>query len=139
MLMQPKRRKYRKQHIPVLKGKAKRGYEVAFGTYGLKAMENGYLSSRQLESIRKVIVRRTRKVGRIWMRVFPDVPFTKKGLEMPMGKGKGDVDQYKAPVKQGKIILEITGISEEEAKDVFRQAARKLPIKAKMVQKGEIH
>jgi large subunit ribosomal protein L16 len=137
--MQPKRRKYRKQHIPVLKGKAKRGYEVAFGTYGLKAMENGYLSSRQLESIRKVIVRRTRKVGRIWMRVFPDVPFTKKGLEMPMGKGKGDVDQYKAPVKQGKIILEVTGISEEEAKDVFRQAARKLPIKAKMVQKGEIH
>ncbi|USN57664.1 MAG: 50S ribosomal protein L16 [Candidatus Peribacteria bacterium] len=138
-MMQPKRRKYRKQHIPVLKGVAKRGYEVAFGTYGLKAMENGYLSSRQLESVRKVVVRRTRKVGKIWMRVFPDVPFTKKGLEMPMGKGKGDVDQYKAPVKKGKIILEVTGISEAEAKDVFRQAARKLPIKAKMVEKGEIH
>lgn len=108
MLMQPQRRKYRKQHVPVLKGKAKKGYEVSFGTYGLKAMENGYLSSRQLESVRKVIVRHTRKVGKIRMRVFPDVPFTKKGLEMPMGKGKGEVDQYKASVKKGKIILEIT-------------------------------
>lgn len=96
MLMQPKRRKYRKQHIPVLKGKAKKGYEVTFGQYGLKAMQNGYLSSRQIEAVRKVIVRRTRKIGKIWIRVFPDTPFTKKGLEMPMGKGKGDVDQYKA-------------------------------------------
>lgn len=139
MLMQPKRRKYRKQHIPVIKGKAKRGYEVAFGTYGLKAMENGYLSSRQLESVRKVIVKRTRKVGKIWTRVFPDRPFTKKGLEMPMGKGKGEVDQYMAPVRKGQIIMEVTGLSEEEAKDVFRQSARKLPIKAKLVTKGEIH
>lgn len=102
-------------------------------------MENGYLSSRQIEAVRKVIVRRTRKIGKIWIRVFPDVPFTKKGLEMPMGKGKGEVDQYKAAVKQGRIIFEVTGLSAEEAKDVFRQAARKLPIKAKLVEKGEIH
>jgi large subunit ribosomal protein L16 len=102
-------------------------------------MENGYLSSRQIEAVRKVIVRRTRKVGKIWVRVFPQVPFTKKGLEMPMGKGKGEVEEYKAPVRKGKIILEITGLSHEETKDVFRQASRKLPIKAKMVEKGEIH
>jgi large subunit ribosomal protein L16 len=102
-------------------------------------MENGYLSSRQLESVRKVIVRRTRKIGKIWIRVFPDVPFTKKGLEMPMGSGKGDVDQYKAKVKKGKIILEINGLTKDEAKDVFRQAARKLPVKARLVEKGEIN
>ena len=88
MLLTPKKWKYRKQFVPVLKGKAKNGYYVSHGSFGLKATESGYVSSRQLESARKVMVRQIRKVGKIWFRVFPDVPFTKKGLEMPMGKGK---------------------------------------------------
>ncbi len=108
MLLQPKKWKHRKQFIPVLRGKAKSGYTVSFGQYGLKAMDSGYVSSRQLESARKVIIRHVRKVGKIWFRVFPDVPFTKKGLEMPMGKGKGDVDQYKAKVKRGRILMEVS-------------------------------
>jgi large subunit ribosomal protein L16 len=100
MLLQPKKWKYRKQFVPVLRGKAKNGYTVSFGQYGLKAVESGYLSGRQLEAARKVIIRHVRKVGKIRFRVFPDVPFTKKGLEMPMGKGKGDVSEYKAKVKR---------------------------------------
>jgi len=100
MLLSPKKRKHRKQFVSAITGKAKNGYTVSFGTHGLKAIESGYISSRQLEAARKVMVRHVRKVGKIWFRVFPDVPVTKKGLEMPMGSGKGDVDQYKARVKK---------------------------------------
>ena len=91
MLLTPKKWKYRKQIVPSLKGKSARGNYVAFWEYGLKATTSGYLTNKQLEAARKVIVRHTRKVGQLWMRVFPDTPITKKGLEMPMGSGKGDV------------------------------------------------
>ncbi len=139
MLLVPKRWKYRKQMVPVLRGKASRWTSIAFGEFGLKATTSGYLSNRQLEAARKVVVRHTRKIGKIWFRVFPDVPFTKKGLEMPMGKGKGDVDIFKAPVKKGTIILEITGLDREKAEKVLTSASKKLSVKTKVLGKGDIY
>ena len=130
MLLTPKKWKYRKQIVPSLKGKSARGNYVAFGEYGLKATTSGYLTNKQLEAARKVI--------ELWMRVFADTPITKKGLEMPMGSGKGDVDIYAAPVRKGKIVFELSGLSRELAEQVIISAAKKLPIKARFVAKGEI-
>ena len=138
MLLTPKKWKYRKQIVPSLKGKSARGTTISFWEYGLKATTSGYVTNKQLEAARKVIVRHTRKVGQLWMRVFPDTPITKKGLEMPMGSGKGDVDIYAAPVKKGKVVFEISGLSRELAEEVIISAAKKLPIKARFVAKGEI-
>jgi large subunit ribosomal protein L16 len=104
----------------------------------MKAVTSGYLSNRQLEAARKVIIRRIKKVGKIWIRVFPDVPITKKGLEMPMGKGKGDVEIYKAAVRKGKIIFEISGVDRKMAEDILTRAGKKLPVKVRVVEKGEI-
>lgn len=138
VLLAPNRWKHRKQFRWRLKGISSRGNRVAFGEYGLKATTAWYLTNRQLESARKVIVRVTRKVGKIWFRVFPDLPYTKKGLEMPMGKGKGDVDTYRARVKPGRIIFEIDGVDRATAKEVFKQATYKLPISTNMVERGEM-
>ena len=138
MLLTPKRRKHRKQMVPNLKGKSTRGCTVAFGEYWLKATTSDYVSNRQLEAARKVIVRHTRKIWKIRFRVFPDVPITKIGLEMPMGKGKGEVDIYKAAVRRGKIILEVSGLDAETAKNVLNSASKKLSVKTRVVAKGEI-
>ncbi len=119
-------------------GAATRGNKVAFGEYGLKATTSAYVSNRQLEAARKVIVRYTRKVGKIWFRVFPDVPYTKKGLEMPMGSGKGDVDHYQARVKKGGILFEVSGLDREIAEEAFKKASYKLPMTTRMVEKGEV-
>lgn len=138
MLLTPKRRKYRKQMIPNLKGKSTRWSTVAFGEFWLKATTSDYISNRQIEAARKVIVRHTRKVWRLRVRVFPDIPFTKKWLEMPMGKGKWDVDMYKAAVRKWKIILEISWIDKELAEKILISASKKLSVKARVVAKGEI-
>jgi len=138
MLLTPKKWKYRKQIVPSLKWKSYRGSTISFWEYGLKATSSWYLTNKQLEAARKVIVRHTRKVGQLWMRVFPDTPITKKGLEMPMGSGKWDVDIYAAPVRKGKILFEISWLPRELAEEVIVSAAKKLPIKAKFVAKGEI-
>lgn len=138
MLLAPNRWKFRKQFRGRLKGTAQKGTRVAFWDRWLKATTSGYLTNRQLESARKVIVRVTRKVGKIWFRVFTDLPYTKKGLEMPMGKGKGDVDSYRVRVKPGKIIFEISGVDRATAQEVFKQATYKLPIKTTLVARGEI-
>jgi large subunit ribosomal protein L16 len=138
VLLAPNRRKYRKQFRGRLKGKAWKGSRVSFGDYGMKAVTGGYLTSRQLESARKVLVRVTRKIGKIWFRVFPDLPYTKKGLEMPMGKGKGEVDTYRVKVKPGRVIFEINGVDRATAEEVFKKAAYKLPIKTRLVERGEI-
>lgn len=138
MLLTPKKWKYRKQIVPSLKGKSYRGSTISFWEYWLKATTSWYVTNKQLEAARKVIVRHTRKVGQLWMRVFPDTPITKKGLEMPMGSGKWDVDIYAAPVRKGKILFEISWLSRELAEEVIVSAAKKLPIKAKFVAKGEI-
>ena len=138
MLLTPKRWKYRKPIIRQLTGKSCRGTTVAFGEYGLKATTSDYVTNKQIEAARKVIVRHIKKVGKMWIRIFPDVPFTKKGLEMPMGTGKGEVDIYTAPVRKGKILFEISGLSREDAQKVLISASKKLPIKARVVVKGEI-
>ena len=138
MLLTPKKWKYRKQIVPSLKWKSYRGSTISFWEYGLKATTSWYVTNKQLEAARKVIVRHTRKVGQLWMRVFPDTPITKKGLEMPMGSGKWDVDIYAAPVRKWKILFEISWLSRELAEEVIVSAAKKLPIKARFVAKGEI-
>ena len=138
MLLTPKKWKYRKQIVPSLKWKSYRGSTISFWEYALKATTSWYVTNKQLEAARKVIVRHTRKVGQLWMRVFPDTPITKKGLEMPLGSGKWDVDIYAAPVRKGKILFEISWLSRELAEEVIVSAAKKLPIKARFVAKGEI-
>ena len=138
MLLTPKRWKYRKPIIRSLKWKSTRWTSVSFWDYWLKAMTSGYISNKQIEAARKVIVRHIRKIGKIWIRIFPDVPFTKKWLEMPMGTGKGDVDIYTAPVRKWKILFEISWLDEEEAKKVLISASKKLPVKARVVAKGEV-
>ncbi len=138
MLLTPKRWKYRKPIIRQLTGKSPRWTTVAFGEYGLKAITSDYITNKQIEAARKVIVRHIKKVGKMWIRIFPDVPFTKKGLEMPMGTGKGEVDIYTAPVRKGKILFEISGLSREDAQKVLISASKKLPVKARVVEKGEM-
>ncbi|GHW02643.1 50S ribosomal protein L16 [candidate division SR1 bacterium] len=138
MLLTPKRRKHRKQFRPHLKGVATRGNTVAFGEFGMKATTSGVITNKQIEAARKVIVRHTRKVGQIWVRLFPDTPITRRGLEMPMGSGKSDVDGYAAPIRKGKILFEITGLPREKAEEVLISAAKKLPVKARVVAKGEV-
>jgi len=138
MLLAPNRWKFRKQFRGRLKWVSSRGSRVAFGDWGMKATSAGYLTNRQLEAARKVIVRVTRKVGKIWFRVFTDLPYTKKWLEMPMGKGKWDVDAYRVRVKPGKIIFEISGVDRATAKEVFKQATYKLPLNTTLVGRGEI-
>ncbi len=138
MLLTPKRWKYRKPIIRSITGKSYRGSTVAFWDYGLKAITSAYVTNKQIEAARKVIVRSIKKVGKVWIRVFPDVPFTKKGLEMPMGTGKGDVDVYTALVKKGRILFEVNWLSRELAQETMLKAAKKLPLKARVVAKWEI-
>jgi len=136
-ILMPKKIKHRKWHKGRrrAKGVAARGTELNFGSYGIKAMEVKWLTSRQIEAARRAIIRYLRKGGKLWIRVFPDKPVTRKGTEVPMGGGKGSVDHYVFPLKPGRIIFEIEGIKEEEAKEAFSRAADKLPIKTKFVKR----
>lgn len=127
----PKRVKYRKQMRGRMKGRASRGTEVTFGDYGLKALEPGWLTARQIEAARRALVRFMRRRGKVWIRVFPDKPVTKKPAETRMGKGKGAVDHWVAVVKPGRIIFEISGLDEPAAQEALRLAAHKLSIKTK--------
>lgn len=138
MLLSPKRWKFRKPIVRSLKGKSCRWTTVAFWEFWLKAVTSDYISNKQLEAARKVIVRSIRKVGKIWIRVFPDTPFTKKWLEMPMGTGKGDVDIYTASVRKWKILFEVSWLSAEEAQNTLIKASKKLSIKTRVVAKWEI-
>jgi len=138
MLLTPKRWKFRKPIIKSLKGKSCTGTAVSFGDYGLKAVTSDYLTNKQIEAARKVIVRTVRKLGKVWIRIFPDVPFTKKGLEMPMGTGKGEVDMYTAAVRKGKVLFEVSGLTPEQAHETLIKAGKKLPIRTRVVAKGEV-
>ncbi|MDA7494816.1 50S ribosomal protein L16 [Candidatus Gracilibacteria bacterium] len=130
-MLQPKRTKYRKTFRGRLKGKAVKGSTLAFGDYALKATTRGYITSRQIESARRAMVRYIKRGGKIWIRIFPDKAFTAKPLEVPMGGGKGSVEMYRAPVKPGRIMFEITGVTPEVAREAFRLASYKLPVKTK--------
>ena len=132
-MLLPKRVKYRKTMRGTNRGLANRGSMVNFGDWGLKSMEAGYLSSRQIEAARKAITHRTKRTGKIWIRVFPDKPIPKKPNETRMGKGKSPTDHYAAVIKPGTILFEIAGVSEDLAKQALGRASDKLPMKTKIV------
>ena len=134
-MLEPKKVKYRRVHRGNRKGMAMRGNHVAFGTYGLKAIEPGWITARQIEASRIVISRVVRKIGKMWIRIFPDKPITKKPLEVRMGKGKGNVEYWVALVQPGKIMFEMAGVEEELAREAFRLASAKLPIKTHFIKK----
>jgi large subunit ribosomal protein L16 len=132
-MLQPKRVKYRKQQRGRMKGVALRGASLAFGDFGLKAMEPAWITNRQLEAGRVALTRAVKRGGKIWIRVFPDKPFTKKPAETRMGKGKGNPEYWVAVVKPGRILYEMEGMTEDVARDAFKLASQKLPIKTKFV------
>jgi large subunit ribosomal protein L16 len=137
-MLMPKRVKYRKQMRGRMKGKASRGTEIAFGEYGLQALEPAWITARQLEAARRAIVRHVRRRGKYWIRVFPDKPVTAKPAETRMGKGKGAVDHWVAVVKPGRIVVELGGVSEEMAREAMRLASHKLPVKCQFVKRQEV-
>ncbi len=134
-MLAPKKVKHRKHRKGRIKGVARKGSFVNFGSYGLRVEENGMVNSRQIEAARRAIIRYLRKGGKMWIRIFPDKPITRKGQEVPMGGGKGGVDHYAAPVKKGRVVFEIDGITEDSAKDALRKAGDKLSLKTKFVKK----
>jgi large subunit ribosomal protein L16 len=136
MLMMPRKVKHRKvQRGGRIKGVATKGNKVSFGSFGLKAMSNGLISARQIEAARRAMTRYVQRGGRIWIRIFPDKPMTKKGNETPMGKGKGSVDHFVARVKQGRMLFEMDGVAESVAKEAMRLAAHKMSVKCKFIKK----
>ncbi|HAE86403.1 TPA: 50S ribosomal protein L16 [Candidatus Marinimicrobia bacterium] len=137
-MLMPRKVKYRRQHRGRRTGFAFRGSEVSYGDYGLKALEASWITSRQIESARVAISRVVRKHGKMWIRIFPHKPVSKKPLETRMGKGKGGPEFWVAVVKPGRIMFEVEGVTEEMAKQAFRLASNKLPIKTKMVSRREI-
>ncbi|MGD1993657.1 MAG: 50S ribosomal protein L16 [Anaerolineae bacterium] len=136
-MLMPKRVKYRKQFRGRMKGKATRGTEIAFGDFGLQALEPSWITSRQIEAARRAIVRHVRRRGKYWVRIFPDKPVTARAAETRMGKGKGPVDHWVAVVKPGRILFELAGVSEEQAREAMRLAGHKLPIKCQFVARHE--
>ena len=127
-MFQPKRTKYRKQHKGRNTGNAQRGATLSFGTFGLKATQRGQLTSRQIEAARRAMTRHVKRGAKIWIRVFPDKPITKKPLEVRQGKGKGNVEYWVSKVQPGKVLYEMEGVSEDIAREAFRLAAAKLPV-----------
>ncbi len=132
-MLLPKRTKFNKQHKGRIHGVAKGGTSLNFGSYGMKAMEPERITARQIEAARRAITRHLRRAGRVWIRIFPDVPVSSKPAEVRMGKGKGSTDYWACRVKPGRIMFELDGVSEELARGAFERAAAKLPIKVKFV------
>ncbi|MDT8343127.1 MAG: 50S ribosomal protein L16 [Thermohalobaculum sp.] len=132
-MLSPKRTKFRKQFKGRIHGEAKGGFDLNFGTFGLKAVEPDRITARQIEAARRAMTRQMKRQGRIWIRVFPDVPVTQKPTEVRMGKGKGSVEYWAAKVKPGRIMFEIDGVPEDVAREALRLAAMKLPIKSRVV------
>ncbi len=132
-MLQPKRTKFRKQQKGRVKGIATRGHEIAFGTFGLKTMEPAWITSRQIEAARIALTRFMKREGKVWIRIFPDKPVTKKPLEVRMGKGKGAPEYWVAVIKPGTIMFEAEGVPTEVAKEAMRLAAQKLPVATKFV------
>ncbi|MBV1866949.1 MAG: 50S ribosomal protein L16 [Marinosulfonomonas sp.] len=132
-MLQPKRTKFRKMHKGRIHGLAKGGTDITFGTYALKAIEPERVTARQIEAARRAMTRHMKRQGRVWIRIFPDVPVTSKPTEVRMGKGKGSVDFWAAKVKPGRIMFEIDGVTEVVAREALRLAAMKLPVKTRTV------
>lgn len=134
-MLQPKRTKFRKQHKGRNRGLAQSGNRVSFGEYGLKSLERGKITARQIEAARRAMTRHVRRVGKIWIRIFPDVPVTKKPLEVRMGKGKGNVEYWVSKIQPGRVLYEMEGVDEETARKAFELAAAKLPVKTTFVKR----
>ncbi len=132
-MLMPKRVKHRKVQRGRMSGKALRGSKISFGEFGLKTVETGKITSRQIESARVAITRKVKRGGKLWIRIFPDFPFTQKPAETRMGKGKGNPEGWVAKVKPGRIMFEIAGVDEELARKAFKSASNKLPVKTKFV------
>ncbi|MFO0568304.1 MAG: 50S ribosomal protein L16 [Polyangiaceae bacterium] len=137
-MLQPKRTKFRKQQKGRNRGVAWRGSDVSFGDFALQSMDNAWLTSRQIEAGRMAIQRHVKRAGKLWIRIFPDKPITKKPLEVRMGSGKGGVEGWVAVVKPGRVLFEISGVSEKEARDAFALASAKLPIETRVLVRGDL-
>lgn len=136
-MLSPKKFKFRKRQKGRIRGEAQRGNHLAFGDFGLMAVESGRINSRQIEAARIAMTRKTKRGGKVWIKVFPDVPISKKPLEVRMGKGKGSVDHYVAKVRPGRVVYEMAGIDRDVAVEALQLAAAKLPIKTKLIIKGQ--
>ncbi len=136
-MLQPRRTKFRKQKKGRIKGVASRGHQIAFGTFGLKSLETSFITSRQIEAARIALTRYMKREGKVWIRIFPDKPITKKPLEVRMGKGKGAPEYWVACIKPGTIMFEAEGVPLEIAKEALRLAAQKLPVATKFVVKHD--
>ena len=136
-MLMPKRVKYRKKMRGRLTGMASRGNQISFGSFGLQAIEPHYVTSRQIEAARRAITRYIRRGGKVWIRIFPDKPYTKRAAETRMGSGKGNVEHYVAAVKPGRVLFEIAGVDEETAREAMRLAAHKLPMRTQFIGREE--
>ena len=136
-MLQPKKTKFRRQQKGRMKGNAQRGHQLAFGSFGIKAMESCWVTGRQIEAARQAVTRYMKREGQIWIRIFPDKPITKKPAEVRMGKGKGAPEGFVAPITPGRIIIEADGVPFEVAKEALRLAAQKLPITTKFVVRND--
>lgn len=132
-MLQPKKTKFRRRQKGRMKGNAGRGHELAFGSFGIKTLENAWITGRQIEAARQAITRHMKREGQLWIRIFPDKPITKKPAEVRMGKGKGAPEGFVAPVTPGRIMFEIEGVSYEIAKEALRLGAQKMPVQTKLV------
>ena len=137
-MLMPKRVKYRRQHRGRMKGNANRGNQLAYGEYGLQALEACWMTANQIEAARRAMTRYIKRGGNIWIKVFPDKPVSKKPAEVRMGSGKGAPEYWVAVIKPGKILFEMSGVSEEVAREAMRLAAQKLPVKTKFIQRLEV-
>ena len=138
-MLQPKRAKFRKKQKGRVKGIAQRGHTINFGSFGIKSLEAGWITSRQIEAARIAVTRKMKREGQVWIRIFPDKPVTKKPAEVRMGKGKGAPEYWVAVVKPGRILFEVDGLSEEDAQEAFRVCSHKLPIKTKTVPRRDFN
>ena len=136
-MLQPKKTKYRRRQKGRMKGNAQRGTYLAFGSFGIKALESAWITGRQLEAARQAVTRHMKREGQIWIRIFPDKPITKKPAEVRMGKGKGSPEGFVAPITPGRIIIEAEGVPYELAKEALRLAAQKLPVTTRFVVRND--
>lgn len=136
-MLMPKRVKYRKMQRGRIRGLAQRGNQITFGTYALQATDRDFLTSRQIEAARRAIVRYIRRGGKVWIRIFPDKPVTKRAAETRMGSGKGSVDHWVAPIRPGRVLFEMAGVREELAREALRLAAQKLPVRTQFIKREE--
>jgi len=136
-MLQPKKMKHRKWHKGRSKGVSRRGVELSYGSFGLKALETKWITAAQLEACRKAMARLLKKKGKLWLKIFPYKPITAKGSEVPMGGGKGNVSHYVFPITPGRIIFELDGVDEEMARAAFKKSADKLPIKTRFIKKED--